>query len=357
MSSIALPWNPFEQMDHLRRWQGHMLDAIGLGPLGSPARTAMKASGVTLKAYGEPGNDRPVLLLVPAPIKRAYLWDLVPWASVVQQGLRGRLRVYLVEWDRPGPAEQAFGLAEYADRFLIDCLDTIAHETGHQRAFLAGHSLGGTLAAIFSALHPDRVQGLILLGAPVHFGKNVGDLDRLVAASPDVRLVTHLLGNVPGSLLDAASYLASPKTFELDRWNDWIQSLSDPWALQTHLRVERWTLDESPMPQRLFEETTELLYRQDRFMRGTLEVAGGVATPASVVAPLVTVADRHCRVVPPESVLPFHAAAGSTSKQLLWYHRDTGVALHHVGVLVGRSAHEELWPQIVRWIHQHSEAR
>lgn len=355
--SVAIPWTPFEQMDQLRRWQGRMFDSIGLGPLTTDSRTVFREPGVTLKAYGERGTNKPALLLVPAPIKRAYVWDLVPWASVVQQGLHGRLQVYLIEWDRPGPSLQDFGLAEYADRLLLACLDAIARETGRVRAFMAGQSLGGTLAAIFASLHPDRMQGLILLGAPLHFGKNVGDIDRLVAASPHAPFVTLALGNVPGTFLDIASYLASPKSFELDRWTDWLRSLSDPWALQTHVRVERWTLDESPLAKRLFEEVTELLYRQDRFMQGKLTVAGRPALPASVVSPLLTVAARKCPVVSSESSLPFHQAAGSQSKELLWYHGDTGVALDHMGFLVGRSAHEELWPQIVRWIHQNAEPR
>lgn len=351
------PWTPFAWIDQLRRWQGQALDAVGLGPVTTASRTVWRKPGLTLKAYGPPNRDRPALLLVPAPIKRAYIWDLAPWASVVQQGLRGGLQVYLIEWDRPETPLQDFGLAEYADRLLVGCFDVMAHETGQTQAFLAGQSLGGTLTAIFSALHPDRPQGLILLGAPLHFGTDVGDLDRLVAVSPNAGIVTTMLGNVPGSFLDLASYLASPKSFEFDRWIDWLRSLSDPRTLQTHLRVERWTLDEAPLARRLFEEVTEWLYRQDRFMRKRLTVAGRLAMPESVVAPLLTVAARRCRVVPSESALPFHEAAGSERKQLLWYDGDTGVALQHMGFLVGRSAHEELWPQIIRWIHQNSEAR
>ncbi len=35
---------------------------------------------------------------------------------------------------------------------------------------------------------------------------------------------------------------------------------------------------------------------------------------------------------------------------------DTGVALQHVGLLVGERAHREVWPEIFRWLHAHSEA-
>jgi polyhydroxyalkanoate synthase subunit PhaC len=50
----------------------------------------------------------------------------------------------------------------------------LARETGQMRVVLAGHSLGGTLAAIFPSLHPERVRGLALLEAPTKFGRDAG---------------------------------------------------------------------------------------------------------------------------------------------------------------------------------------
>ena len=337
-----------EPIDRMRRWQGRVLDALGLGPIETLSRVVHSQPGVTLKVYGTAGDNGPVVLLVPAPIKCAYIWDLVPWASVVQQCLRGGARVYLIQWERPGAVEQGFGLAEYADRLLLDCLDAIAMEGGRAPAVVAGHSLGGTLVAIFSALHPERVRGLILLGAPLHFGPDVGALDRLAAAVPSGLM--DVSGNVPGSFLDLVSVLAFPIAFEAARWADWVVSLPDLGALDTHLRVERWTFDEMPLAARLFREVVEALYREDRFLRGTLRVRGRRAAPDAITAPLLSVVDARCPIAPPRSVLPFHLAVGSPERRLLWYEGDTGVALRHLGMLVGRSAHRRLWPEIVRWI-------
>jgi polyhydroxyalkanoate synthase len=45
----------------------------------------LREPGLTLKAYSDGARAGPAVLLVPAPIKRAYIWDLAPGASVVQQ--------------------------------------------------------------------------------------------------------------------------------------------------------------------------------------------------------------------------------------------------------------------------------
>jgi hypothetical protein len=47
-------------------------------------------------------------------------------------------------------------------------------------------------------------------------------------------------------------------------------------------------------------------------------------------------------------------AAASRDKTVLHYEGDVGVALQHVGPLVGRRAHALLWPRITQWITQRS---
>jgi polyhydroxyalkanoate synthase len=346
----------YDQLDQVRRWQGQWLDRLGLGPIETPSRVVLSAPPLALKAYGQAEQAGPAVLIIPAPIKRAYIWDLVPSASVVQQYLRRGVQVYMIQWEQPGPTDQGLGLAEYADQFILTCLDAIEAELGPRRVFLAGHSLGGTLAAIFTALHSERVQGLTLLEAPIQFGSDAGAFAPLLALAPRAQLITALLGNVPGSFLNLVSMLAAPTSFQGERLIDWMHSLGDKQARQIHIRVERWTLDEMPQPRQLFEEVVEYLYRENRFMNGTLIVGGQSAAPARVDVPIMSVIDPRSHVVPPQSVLPFHNAVASCDKRVLWYRGDVGVALQHVGILVGKSAHQEMWPAILDWMYEHYEA-
>ena len=79
---IFVPRNVYEQVDDLRRWQGRLLEWVGLGPIETPSRVVFSERGVSLHAYEDSDRLGPVLVIVPAPIKRAYIWDLAPWASV-----------------------------------------------------------------------------------------------------------------------------------------------------------------------------------------------------------------------------------------------------------------------------------
>jgi polyhydroxyalkanoate synthase len=344
----------FGALDETRRWRGRLLDALGMGPRTTPCEIVEVAPGVRLRVYPSASATGPPVLLVSAPIKRWYIWDLEPRASVVARCLRHGLRVYLVEWTEPGPDEQHFGLDRYGDRLLVECIQAVSERTGSARIPLIGPSLGGVLAAVCAARHPDLVAAVALLEAPLHFGTDAGAFAPFVAATSPAVSAAVAAGGVPGSLLDLGTAAAAAREFQLDPYLDLLRSAGDPTKLTTFLRVLRWADDEFRLPERLFCDVVERLYRRDEFMQGTLEVGGRPVGPATLTVPLLNVVDPRSRAVPPRSIIPFHDAAAAPAKRLLEYHGDVGVALQHVGVLVGHNAHRHLWPEILTWLTDHA---
>lgn len=348
LHSVMRWW--FDALDNGRRQRGAEMDRLGYGPIESPSETVLSAPGLRLRYYGGTPSSGVVALIVPAPIKRHYIWDMMPGASVVQRALQTGMKVYMIEWTAPGDNDPQPGLDEYASTLIAACIQAIEAAQHAEKLFLLSHSLGGVFAAIYAALHPEQVAGLVLIEAPVHFGKAAGSFGPLVSFGPRAGAVARMFGRVPGSVLSLASVLASPATFNLERYADFFASLGSSKNIRSHLLVERWTLDETPMSGVLFEQVVDQLYREDRFMRGALTIAGQPVGPQRVMSPLFAVYDPHSVVIPPASVLAFFEAAGSPTKRLLAYHGDTGVALAHVGALVGENAHRELWPEIFRWV-------
>jgi polyhydroxyalkanoate synthase subunit PhaC len=258
--------------------------------------------------------------------------------------------VYLIGWQAPAPDEEGLGLAEYADRAILECIEAIGAEVGRSKIFLAGHSLGGTLAAIFASLHPERVRGLITLEAPIAFG--AGQLEKVLARLPPSATGAVATGNVPGTFLDLGSAYADPLTFNAEPLADWLAASLSPAARRLHWQVRRWSLDETPMARRLFEEVCEALYRENRFAEGRLSVGGRLADPRAIQAPVLAVSDPRSRVVPPASIEAYGTCTASSDVDILEYAGDVGVVLQHVGVLVGANAHRQLWPRILQWLDQ-----
>lgn len=340
----------FEQIDHLRRRQGALLASSGFGPVETPYQVVHATVGVRLRRYGDAACNAPAILIIPAPIKQAYIWDLAPEISVVRRCIEHGMHVYLVEWTPVSDAARHVGLEDYGGRLLRSCVDIILAQSKNTKLILAGHSLGGVLATIFACLHPRQVQALVLLETPLHFGADAGNLAKLSKSMQGSRPLDAEFGNVPGSFLNLASSAAAPQVFQWERYIDRWLAMARPATLKTHLRVERWLHDEFPLPGKLFSDIVELLYRNDQLMNGHLCVAGREIGPRNVKVPLLNVIDRRSTIVPPQAVLPFHQAAASTSKKIVWYEGDVGVGLQHVGVLVGDKAHALVWPAIFEWL-------
>jgi polyhydroxyalkanoate synthase len=102
---------------------------------------------------------------------------------------------------------------------------------------------------------------------------------------------------VPGSLLSQLSVMAAP-----DLWSrlvDIALSMGDPEALTVHARVERWPLDEFPLPGRLVHEILDWLYRENRFCAGTLRIGDRILGPSSLRVPFLAVVNTADAVAPP----------------------------------------------------------
>jgi polyhydroxyalkanoate synthase len=338
----------FALNDILRRVQGDAAAAFGLGP--SECSYQVMASGPywRLRDYGGRGST---LLIVAAPIKRPYIWDLAPSVSAIRYCLQRGLHVCLLEWMPASRDTSCNGLDEYA-LAMSDCVAKVTVDARGAKPILAGHSLGGTLAAIYGAAAPDSIRALVLLSAPLCFQPNESRFrDALVSLVPPALSDADPF---PGSLLSHMSALASPSTFVWSRLMDSVLSVTDPHAMDIHARVERWALDEVPLPGKLVHQIIDRLYRDNCLCRGTLKVNGTLVGPAGLSVPTRAVVNTADEVAPLVSVEAFVDAMPARDVEIIKYPGEVGVCLQHLGILVGRQAYARVWPEILSWLNSHT---
>jgi len=326
----------FSLEDSTRRAAGRLLERAGYGPH-ETAWHRIDRPCFRLRRYLQCSEDKPPILIVPAPIKRPYIFDLLPGVSVVRHLAEAGFAVYLYEW--PEEHEGKWDLESTVSSLGL-AAEMIAAEHRDAPIFV-GHSLGGTLAAITAALDAAPVSKLVLIEAPLKFGEQTGALEPIVLSSPAVPL-----DSVPGSLLNLVSVAAVPDEFVFDRYADACACLQDQEASAIHLAVIRWSLDEFSPSGRLIQDVLQLLYREDRFARNQLHLLGRFAGCDQLARiPVAAIIDHASRVVPSSSAL-----GGLRNPSIFRYERELGVALQHVGPLVGRRAHRALWPLLVDWM-------
>lgn len=136
--------------------------------------TFTAADGTRL-AYHRTGEGNPLICLPGGPMQAsAYLADLDKLSDVVRLDLRGT-----------GASATPADPSTYRCDRLVDDVEALRVHLDLDRIDLLGHSAGGSLAVLYAARHPDRVNRLVLLTpSPRVVGLNITDDDRRELAEP-----------------------------------------------------------------------------------------------------------------------------------------------------------------------------
>jgi 2-(acetamidomethylene)succinate hydrolase len=115
------------------------------------------ANGLTIRYYEWPG-PRPNLILLHPSSGYGRMWEATASA------LGSRCHVYALDQRGHGDSGRPDGdysAEEYAHDLLL-----FFQAVGIDKAIVAGQSLGGRVGQVFAAIHPERIQGLGLVGGP-----------------------------------------------------------------------------------------------------------------------------------------------------------------------------------------------
>jgi poly[(R)-3-hydroxyalkanoate] polymerase subunit PhaC len=92
----------------------------------------------------------------------------------------------------------------------------------------------------------------------------------------------------------------------------------------------------------------------DRFCRGVLQIREALIGLSSLSVPTLAVVNMADDVAPLASIEPLVNAMITKNALIIEYPGEVGVCLQHLGMLVGREAQAQVWPQIISWLRSHS---
>jgi polyhydroxyalkanoate synthase len=208
---------------------------------------------------------------------------------------------------------------------------------------LVGCCLGGFLAAVYAALHPQDVKALAVFALPFQ------------SRPPFVPAVAESLaryyGNVPASWLRAAlnARVADPAAVpgflaaELGE-----PELASPHASADTLALRRafasWLSSDVPFAGRLFSDVMGEAFGRGLFAANRLVVGGRRVALENIRCRVLNVCAKDDRLVPVAESIGFVQHAGSGQGVNLF------VPGGHIGLMLSRAAHDSLWPLAARWL-------
>ena len=202
---------------------------------------------------------------------------------------------------------------------------------------MLGYCLGGTLAAIHTAVHPEHVASLVALAAPIDF-EHAGIMATWTRTPTfDVGSIVDAFGNVPWPLMQASFHLLKP-TASATKLTALLERAWDDEFLDGFLATERWGNDNVSFPGACYQRYIEELYRGNRLVAGTFAVCGRPAQLPAIRCPVLSIAFADDHIVPLPCARPLIDLVGAADKHLLVERGG------HVGAVVSRKAADRLWP-------------
>ena len=259
----------------------------------------------------EPATHQTPIFLVLPLINRSYILDLRPGASFVE--------------------------------FLLS-----QRASGAKQMTVLGYCIGGTLAACFAALHPEVTRNLVLLTAPLDFA-DAGQFGRMTARGIfPIQQITDTFPTVPAQLPDIGTKLLNPMASYVGTYRQLYEKLGvETFDVRGWQAMYRWVNDSVPFAGAAFRQWIVEFYQENRLARDELEMEGRPVRLSAIHCPVLNIAASRDQIAPrPTTSIVTERVGSEDASEIL-------VEGGHVGIVVGRSASQNLWPKVGAWLDSH----
>jgi polyhydroxyalkanoate synthase len=318
---------------------------------GTPADVAWQENKWRLLHYrprAEGLVHRTPILMVPSLINRHYVLDLMPGKSFAEYLVKQGFDVYCIDWGTPTAEDRYITFDDIVDRTIGRAIRRVSQSAPNKKTHVLGYCMGGTLAAIHGAVHPERIASFVALAAPVTFFDDSLLSSWTRAQGFDVHALVNATGNVPWPLLQSAFHMLRPTltlskaVAVLDRaWNDEF--------LDGFIALETWGNDNVSIPGEFYRRFITGLYQQDSLISGRFSLSGQPVDLKRLVCPTLAVSFENDNIVSGPAAVALLDACGATEKQHL--HLPGG----HVGAVVSKHAAKTLWPQLAAFFARYEQ--
>ena len=249
--------------------------------------------------------------------------------------------------------------AETRDASIDDYLQTVDRAVAHcgGRVNLIGDCQGGWLAAIYAALHPERINTLTLAGAPIDFHAGepvIHEVIRKLAPNGDLRFYDALVkadgGVLKGEHMLSGFIMIQPSA-EISRQLELLVNIHDPAHVARYREFEDWFKHTQDIPGDFYLWIVRHLFRDNALVAGSLKIGTERVDLSNIGVPLNLLAGATDHITPPDQVYAIADHASTPADQVNRYMSTGG----HLGLFMGHEALAEHWPPLLAEVRKRSD--
>jgi polyhydroxyalkanoate synthase len=284
----------------------------------------------------------PPVLIILGLVSRSSLFDLHEKASLVRALRDAGFDVFVLDWGIADAGDAGNTIETYVSRYFPRAVQALLKDFT-----LIGYCMGGNLALLGVAGHSELpVRNLVTMATAVDWDHMHPQVDPLRRPDEYADAFIDDSGLLPGEVI-AYFFKVRKPTADIVQLVNLMDHAWDESFISAHQAIARWASDHVPIPRLVAREILESWLRTNAFSTGRLTLGGRPVDLRSITCPVLAVLTLRDEIVPPDAARPIVSLLGSDDATLL--ELDAG----HVGLVVGRSAHKVMYPELVRWLVEH----
>lgn len=314
----------------------------------TPRKLVWKKNKATLWYYPavEKKYDIPVFMIY-SLFNRPTILDFAPGSSVIEGLVNNGYDVYLLDWGIAGYEDKDINLEDYIVDYIQKGVQRTLRHSGAKEVSVIGYCLGGTFAAMYTAIADEPIRNLIVATVPIDF--SVSALpdkweEALKEGAFDIDRLLDVFGVIPPSFVEAmfrsvtSPIYNSPYVTLLSRAND--KRFVEKWR-----RMNTWTNGHVPLTGGAFRQLTNDLFKENKLVKGEFTIHGQKVNLANIKANLLVVSSKNDTLIPEGQSLPLMDLVSSKDKTYLSVNAGH-VSLAMTGKLNGI---------LEKWLGEHSK--
>jgi poly(3-hydroxyalkanoate) synthetase len=316
--------------------------------LATANRIRLDLRTMLLREYGSPGKI-PTLVDAPYAGHTAVIADYHKGQSLIETLLaNGVGHVALTDWKSATNDMKDLEI----DNYLAELVVAIDDLGG--RVNLVGLCQGGWVAAMVAARFPEKVNSLVLAGAPIDTDAGDGPIKRMVHASPlsfYEELVALGGGLMQGKLMLQGWKNMHPEQHYIQDHIDLYEHIDDPAYIAKEETFNSWYENPIDLPGRWYLQVIKQLFKENRLARGEFVGLGRKLDLRQIVCPVYLLAGAEDDITTPEQVLGAANYIGTPKARIVCKTVPGG----HIGLFMGARTLHDHWPPIAAWIGTQQE--
>ena len=327
------------------RWTGFFNAFLSLPPESdiTPRNAIWKKNKATLWYYPAKQKKYNIpLFLVYSMVNQSFILDLAPGSSSIEAFVHEGYDVYLIDFGVPGYEDKDLTLNDYIHQYIQKGVQRALRHSKAKSVTIIGYCLGGTLAAMYTAIAEEPVKNLILTVAPIDFS-TFPIFDKWLMAAQngqlDVGRVLETIGLVPAPFIEAGvRMITSPLYFS--HYLSLLNRSYDKEYVEHWRRFNHWTKSHIPFPGASLKQLFDDMIKGNKLINGGIQINGKSMDLHNIHANLLVLSSKYDRLVPEGLVYPVMDLVSSEDK--------TYISLE--------GGHTGVSPAYLRnWLHERSE--